>query len=62
MPTTIQQTAKRFKLLMLLGVVAILLGLAAFLITPWSYFAAALLVLGLISYASGKVGAWWHHA
>lgn len=73
-PTVIELTAKKWKAVMLFGVlVAItfgaLAGLAAFLIQPEPHSieaipvlaSAALSIVGVVIYALGRTAAWWYH-
>lgn len=61
MTTTIQQTAKKFKLLMLLGAVVIFLG-ACIVFTPGGQAIGGFtLLLGLALIIWGRIGKWWHH-
>lgn len=62
MTTTIQQTAKKFKLLILLGVIGILFGFM-FVFSPETQgLGGVLLFVGLVCLLWGKIGRWWHHA
>lgn len=64
-PTTIQATAKRYKLHMLLGVAAISVGVVAIVVAEpdgtamlWGPLVA---LLGLAWYGGARLLAWWHH-
>jgi len=61
MTTTIQQTAKRFKLLILLGVLGMLFGLLTIFVSGGEGFGAVVLGSGLVLWLVGKIGKWWHH-
>jgi len=72
-PTLIEQTAKRWKSVQILGAVLMLLGLVlglVFLYTtkvsdssvrPVLACLVPFLVAGVSVYVVGRVGAWWHH-
>ena len=66
-PIVTEQTAKKWKMLQLLGVVGILLGsaVAAFGFTSDSpsgvVIGVIILVLASPLYAFGRFLAWWHH-
>ena len=56
---TIEQTGKQFNALILVGVLLILFGIPVWAI---SFPAGALMVIvGIVVYAMGRVGGWWHH-
>jgi len=61
MTTTIQQTAKVYKLIILCGVLAMLLGVFCVFTTPWTTAGGIITALGLTSYITGKALRWWHH-
>lgn len=65
---TIEQTAKRYKLTMLIGGASFVVG--CLLITPawlgsastdWTGLGYILAALGLPCYLHGRIAAWWHH-
>ena len=60
MTTTIQQTAKKFKLLMLLGCLGVVFGLI-FMFAGATTFGGILLFASLVSILWGRIGKWWHH-
>lgn len=58
-PTTIQQTSKGWKAAQLIGVVLMCVAVVGFV--SRAGWAAPLGLLGVVLYAGGRVGAWWHH-
>ena len=57
---TVELTGKEYKAMMLLGGVAIPIGLVSvYLGAP--QFGTVTVILGLIVYFSARIGQWWHH-
>jgi uncharacterized membrane protein HdeD (DUF308 family) len=58
---TIEATAKRWKLMQLLGVLAIMLGVALMFNEPTRLAAVLLVLIGVPMWVFGRVAAWWFH-
>jgi len=64
-PIQIESTAKKWKLLQLIGVVIVLAGLGSCMMSLASEQggagSAVLFAIGMLFLAVGSFGAWWHH-
>lgn len=56
---TIQQTAKKYKLMQTIGMLLIVAGVAGMFFL--ALYSGAAVVLGILLYAAGRWLAWWHH-
>ncbi len=62
-----ERTAKRFKLMQLLGGLACFIGLLGFfagMFSPslaWTIFSSVMLVGGALVFCAGRALAWWYH-
>jgi RNA polymerase subunit RPABC4/transcription elongation factor Spt4 len=57
---TTQQTAKKYKVLQLVGVLVLLFGVIVRAGTG-EYWGTAVAMLGLLLFVAGRLGAWWRH-
>jgi hypothetical protein len=67
-PVTIERTAKKWKLLWLIGIVYILVGLIVMRIgysgqpdMPVIVVGGVIVAVGLVLYVYAKIAAWWYH-
>ncbi len=65
---TIEATGKLWKLCILLGIVLLLIGVIAIVLSfdvdsvSWlQWVARGLFLLGLLLYIAGRIGKWWYH-
>jgi len=61
MTQTIEQTGKKWKAIQLLAALLIAVGVALVFFQQPPIICAVVIVVGLLSWLVGSIGAWWYH-
>ncbi|MCY1287200.1 hypothetical protein D9M68_176650 [compost metagenome] len=61
MAVQIEQTSKRYKGRMLIGVLLCCIGVVMAMASESSLWGVIVIVVGLITYFAARFGAWWNH-